>query len=96
MSASSYILPSLLDQGALSLEKAEVALPFVFLVGGIAYVAMANNVAGEGIGIGNTKWNVYSTLLGTLVGTLYWKEEISNYQLAGIGVSAIGLYLLGL
>ena len=91
---STYVVPSLLDQLALSLDKAGSVAPLVFAVGGMAYVSMSENVVGEGVAVGNTKWNVYSTLLGTLIGVAYWKENLTEYQMLGIGLSAIALYLL--
>jgi len=96
MNETSYILPSLLDQGALSLAKGGYPSFIVFTVGGLAYHFMTENVTGtDGVGIGNTKWNIISTVLGCLIGALLWKEEITMTRWTGVAMSLGGLYLIG-
>lgn len=90
-----YLTPSILDQSALSLGKGGYPAFTSFGVGGLAYYYMTNNVATDGVGIGNSKWNIISTILGCLVGTVLWKEEITAIQWMGVAMSLGGLYLIG-
>ena len=91
---SSYLVTaSALDQLSLSLGKAGYFLPAV-LAGGAAYGAITVTVQEKGVGLGNAHWNVYSTLLGTLIGRFYWGEDISNKDYLGIALCISGLYLL--
>ena len=91
---SAYIAPSVLDQTALSLGKGGYPAFAVFSVGGLAYYYMASNVSADGVGIGNTKWNIISTVLGCIVGTFLWKEELTSTQWLGVAMSLTGLYMI--
>lgn len=87
------VTASALDQVALSLGKSGYLFPTA-LVGAAAYVTISTTVREQGVAKGNTYWNVYSTVLGTLIGKFYWGEDISSSNLAGIGFCVVGLYLL--
>jgi multidrug transporter EmrE-like cation transporter len=90
---SSLIAASALDQLSLSLGKAGYFWPAV-AVGGAAYGAITATVQEKGVGNGNAHWNVYSTVLGTLIGKFYWGESINGKDYLGLGLCVVGLYLL--
>lgn len=92
-SSSSLLLASALDQISLSLGKAGYLVPAV-ISGGAAYGAISLTVQEQGVALGNTYWNVYSTILGTLIGKFYWGEDISGKDYLGLALCISGLYLL--
>lgn len=89
-----YVIASVLDQASLSVGKNPDNGIITFALGGGAYSAISQAVQKDGVAKGNTKWNVYSTVLGTLIGKYYWNEEIESKSLVGIALCAAGLYLL--
>lgn len=91
--SSSLFAASALDQLSLSLGKAGYLLPAI-AVGGAAYGAITVTVQEKGVGLGNAHWNVYSTILGALIGKFYWGEDISGKDWVGIAFCISGLYLL--
>lgn len=90
---SGLFAASALDQLSLSLGKAGYFWPAV-VSGGAAYGAITATVQEKGVGLGNAHWNVYSTILGTLIGKFYWGEDISGKDYLGLALCISGLYLL--
>jgi multidrug transporter EmrE-like cation transporter len=48
----------------------------------------------EGIGVSNFLWNVFSTILGFVIGVYIFKEKIRNMQILGVIVSLVGLGMI--
>ena len=100
MTSTLPLLPSVLDQAALSTFKAggESPSPVTILVGtvlgGLAYYNMNVVIQSKGMGLGNAQWNVLSTILGVGVGTLVFKEVLESKQIMGILLATVGLYLM--
>jgi multidrug transporter EmrE-like cation transporter len=48
----------------------------------------------EGIGIVNFFWNVFSTIMGFIIGIYLFGEKVNNLQWLGVIVSVIGMALI--
>lgn len=90
----SELVATLFDQLALNAVKAELGPLAVGALGACAYLSLRGAVEEEGMGESNAYWNVLSTIVGTLTGSLYWGEELGVRRMAGIGMGAMGLYLM--
>ena len=49
----------------------------------------------NGIALTNAYWNAFTNVTHTLIGTLFFGEQLSTAQYAGIGCVTVGIYLLG-
>lgn len=65
-----------------------------FITGGTAYFVegLADKIAG--LGVGNSYWNVCSSLAGCIIGKVFWKETFTLRSIAGIATGVCSLYLL--
>jgi multidrug transporter EmrE-like cation transporter len=88
------------DQAALSTIKLDVTqnipyfIPLTFVFGGLAYYFLSDLIKTKGMAISNGMWNVLSTIFGTIIGFMLWKENISFKQFIGISIGLISLYLM--
>ena len=48
----------------------------------------------EGVGMVNFFWNVFSTILGFLIGIYFFKEEIHYVKIIGVVLSLLGIGLI--
>jgi multidrug transporter EmrE-like cation transporter len=65
------------------------------LIYGIGVVALlSKGLAYEGIGMVNFLWNIFSTLLGFILGIYFFKEKVHYLQLLGVLVSLLGLGMI--
>jgi multidrug transporter EmrE-like cation transporter len=48
----------------------------------------------KGLAKSNASWNLISTMSGTAIAVLWWKEELTQKELLGIALGCIGLYLM--
>ena len=48
----------------------------------------------EGIGIVNFFWNVFSTIMGFIIGMYLFGEKVNNIQWLGVIVSIVGMALI--
>jgi multidrug transporter EmrE-like cation transporter len=48
----------------------------------------------EGIGIVNFFWNVFSTIMGFIIGIYLFGEKVDNIQWLGVIVSIVGMALI--
>jgi multidrug transporter EmrE-like cation transporter len=48
----------------------------------------------EGIGIVNFFWNVFSTIMGFIIGIYLFSEKVNNIQWLGVIVSIVGMALI--
>jgi multidrug transporter EmrE-like cation transporter len=94
------LLPSVLDQAALSTFKAGGSSPGTMtilvgtLLGGLAYYNMDAVIQNKGMGLGNAQWNVMSTIMGTVIGVLAFNEVLEGKQIVGVIMATAGLYLM--
>jgi multidrug transporter EmrE-like cation transporter len=48
----------------------------------------------EGIGIVNLLWNIFSTLIGFVIGIYFFKERVHYLQMIGAAFSVVGIGLI--
>jgi multidrug transporter EmrE-like cation transporter len=96
---SNLIVPTILDNATLNIIKADfkdplfgVALPMI--TGGLAFLSMKYAIKADGMGIGNSSWNIATTCLGIGVGYYFWNEKLTNVKLVGVGLGIAGLFLM--
>ena len=81
---------------AIGLYYVKLGGPLNTLLASLLYGAgviplLSRTVQYEGIGIVNFLWNILSTLLGFVIGLLYFKERIHSLQVIGVGLSLLGI-----
>jgi len=89
----SFTTPVVLDNLSFNLIKADNS-EAAAITGALAYYSLAKIVKQQGMALANAKWNVYTTILGIIVGTVVWHEELTEKKIAGLGLAVIGLYLM--
>lgn len=50
---------------------------------------------GNGLALTNAYWNSMTNITHTFIGVYFFHEQLSNKQLAGIGLVTVGILLLG-
>ena len=83
----------ILDNTSFNLIKAHLP-ELAAITGGAAYYSLARLVGRDGMALTNAKWNVYTTILGIIVGTVVWKEELTEKKIGGLILAIIGMYLM--
>ena len=78
------------------LGKNPLYLGLTFLLFGSAGFVFAKSLKYEGMAITNVLWVALSVIFVTLIGYLYFKENISALQMTGIVVIMIGLIMVNL
>ena len=79
-----------------SIGKNPLLLVATFLLFGTAGFVFAKSLKYEGMAITNVLWIACSIIAVTLIGYLYFKENITGLQMAGIVVIALGLVMVNL
>lgn len=79
-----------------SLTKHPLLLVATFIVLGSAGVVFAKSLKYEGVAITNILWIACSIIAVTLIGYLYFNENITGIQMAGIVVIILGLVMVNL
>lgn len=77
-----------------SLTKSPWLLALTALMFGGAGIVFAKTLKYEGMAITNVLWIALSIIAVTLIGYLYFKENISGIQMAGIVVITVGLVMV--
>ena len=87
---------SLLKARHIGLIKGIWMFPITMLIYATQPLVFYNTLSVESMTVMNVLWNVMSNVVVTLIGLLFFKEQISKYQYAGIIVCIFGITLLGM
>ena len=71
-------------------------MAFAFIIYGCQMLIFRHGLESTSMTVLNLTWNLFSNILITLIGLLYFKENISHLEKYGLGFAIFALFLFGL
>ena len=88
-----YLAPTIADNITLNLIKSGDKTLHLFS-GAYAFNSMSKAIEKNGIAVGNSNWNILTTIAGIFSGLFIWNEKISEKKILGIILGLSGLYFM--
>jgi multidrug transporter EmrE-like cation transporter len=71
-------------------------MAFAFIIYGCQMLIFRHGLESTPMTVLNLSWNLFSNITITLIGLLYFKENISHLEKYGLGFAIFALFLFGL